>query len=206
MISSMAVDSAAMLEPSAPEPGVSDSGVAAPRAGGGHPDLRVRALVDLHLRFIWRVLRRLGVPDTELPDASQQVFSIAARKIDAIRGGSERPFLYQTALRVASDLRRSLRRRCEDGDEALDDCAAEGVGPDELLDRVRARAMLDRVLERMPMDLRSVFVLFEFEEITMAEIASFLQLPPGTVASRLRRAREVFQDEVRRLRKNGARP
>jgi RNA polymerase sigma-70 factor, ECF subfamily len=177
-----------------------------PPLGGGNPDLRCRVLVELHLRFIWRALRRLGIPNTELPDASQQVFTIAARKIAAIREGSERAFLYQTAVRVASDLRRSLRRRREDGDETLDDHADEGDGPDELADRARARAMLDAALGRMPMDLRSVFVLFELEEITMAEIASLLQLPMGTVASRLRRARELFQVEVRRVRAKGGGP
>jgi RNA polymerase sigma-70 factor (ECF subfamily) len=59
--------------------------------------------------------------------------------------------------------------------------------------------MLDRVLADMDLDLRAVFVLYEIEEVTMAEIATVLQIPPGTVASRLRRAREDFLARVRRL-------
>ena len=51
----------------------------------------------------------------------------------------------------------------------------------------------------MDLDLRSVFILYEVEEMTMAEIAAVLQIPPGTVASRLRRAREDFLSRVRRL-------
>ncbi|MFT3771354.1 MAG: sigma factor-like helix-turn-helix DNA-binding protein [Minicystis sp.] len=55
----------------------------------------------------------------------------------------------------------------------------------------------------MPLDLRAVFVLFELEQATMAEIAAMLDLPPGTVASRLRRAREHFQAAARRIAAKG---
>jgi RNA polymerase sigma-70 factor (ECF subfamily) len=57
---------------------------------------------------------------------------------------------------------------------------------------------MDRVLESMPIALRSVLVLYEMEEMTMAEIAVMLGIPPGSVASRLRRAREHFHEYVRR--------
>ena len=51
----------------------------------------------------------------------------------------------------------------------------------------------------MPMDLRAPFVLFELEEMPTAEIAKVLELPLGTVASRLRRARDDFQKIVARM-------
>ena len=47
------------------------------------------------------------------------------------------------------------------------------------------------------------FVLYEIEELTMAEIASVLELPPGTVASRLRRARAAFSERVQRFARQG---
>jgi RNA polymerase sigma-70 factor (ECF subfamily) len=47
-----------------------------------------------------------------------------------------------------------------------------------------------------------VFVLYELEGLSMAEIAGLLELPPGTVASRLRRAREEFHAQARRLRED----
>ena len=55
------------------------------------------------------------------------------------------------------------------------------------------RLILQRVLNQLPLELRVVFVLYELEELTMADIAATLALPPGTVASRLRRSREQFQ-------------
>ena len=58
--------------------------------------------------------------------------------------------------------------------------------------------MLDAIVAELPDDTRPVFVLHELEGMTMAEIASCLGMAPGTVASRLRRAREVFARAVAR--------
>jgi RNA polymerase sigma-70 factor (ECF subfamily) len=160
---------------------------------------RVRALVDAELSFVWRALRRLGVPAGDLPDGAQQVFAVAARRISDIRQGSERAFLYQTAIRVAYDARRLATRRRETDDSTLGERPDHRLGPDELFARAQARALLDHVLAAMPVDLRAVFVLYELDEMTMAEIAVMVDVPPGTVASRLRRAREIFQSGVRRL-------
>jgi RNA polymerase sigma-70 factor, ECF subfamily len=62
--------------------------------------------------------------------------------------------------------------------------------------------VLDALLASLPLDLRTVFVLYELEELTMAEIARALDLPMGTVASRLRRARETFEELSRRVRRD----
>lgn len=168
-------------------------------------DKRLRALVDTQYDFIWRSLRRLGVPPTDVDDCAQQVFWVAARKLDEIQEGSERAFLFGTALRVASDARRARTRRREvaepgEGSEALD----PSPDPEEVADKARARALLDEVLDAMPMDLRAPFVLFELEEMPTADIAAVLELPTGTVASRLRRAREEFQKIVARVKARGA--
>jgi RNA polymerase sigma-70 factor (ECF subfamily) len=69
------------------------------------------------------------------------------------------------------------------------------------IDRARAREILDRALDDLPEDLRAIFILTELEELTMASIAEMLGLPPGTVASRLRRARAAFEDSARRLQR-----
>jgi RNA polymerase sigma-70 factor (ECF subfamily) len=179
--------------------------VLAQRPATSAADRRLRALVAEQYDFIWRSIRRLGVPPTDVDDCAQQVFWVAARKLDEIHAGSERAFLFSTALRVASDARRSRTRRREvpeqgEGSEALD----PAPDPEEVADKTRARALLDDVLDAMPMDLRAPFVLFELEEMPTAEIAAVLELPTGTVASRLRRAREEFQKIVARVQARGA--
>src|SRR5229473_4321310 len=90
-----------------------------------------RALVNDHVDFIWRTLRRLGVLEADLADAVQQVFLVVARKIELVHEGSERGFLFQTAIRVASDSRRSRTRRREVSEDMLHSLADEGPGPDE---------------------------------------------------------------------------
>lgn len=160
----------------------------------------ITALVEEQADFVWRSLRRLGVPEASVDDAVQQVFLVAAQKFDRITSGRERAFLFSVAMNVASHARRTLARRRE----VLDGTPLDVVDPrpsaDVELDDKRARALLDEVLETMPLDLRTVFVLVELEEMTMIEVAEVLSLPQGTVASRLRRARDEFHAAARRVR------
>lgn len=172
-------------------------------AGARRDDARLRAIVDDHFAFVARSLRGLGVPESETDDASQQVFLVAARRLEEIAVGREASFLFQTALRIASRARRTRARRRESGEEV--ELADHGAGPDELLEQRRARAVLDGLLEAMDDELRAVFVLYEIEELSSPAIADLLEIPLGTVASRLRRAREDFQARARRVAKGAAR-
>lgn len=151
-------------------------------------------MIEHDYRFIWRLLRRLGLPPHAVDDATQQVFLIAAERLDDIRVHSERSFAFGTALRVAQSFRRRLSR--EHPSAEGDGNASPLPGPDELSDQWRARKTLDRLLEAMPIELRSVFILFELEGLTSPEIAQLASLPLGTVASRLRRARSLFRELV----------
>jgi len=153
-------------------------------------------------QFIWRCLRRFGVrPDHAVDDAAQRVFEIAARRRLTIAPGNERAFFFKTALYVAAEIRRQAARRREWPDEARVQAEVDpATGPERLLDQRRWRTVLDELLESLSLKLRTVFVLYELEGLSMAEIAGLLELRPGTVASRLRRAREEFHAQARRLR------
>ncbi|WP_437877438.1 RNA polymerase sigma factor [Sorangium sp. So ce513] len=164
---------------------------------------RLAALVTQHSAFVWRSLVRLGVPRADAEDAVQQVFLVAARRLGDIEAGREPAFLFSTALRIASRARRTQQRRREVLEDEPHERADPAPGPEEMMARARARATLDAILDTMPLDLRAVFVLFELEQMTTAAIAALLELPGGTVASRLRRAREHFQAAVRRLEARG---
>jgi len=71
----------------------------------------LRALVEQHVAFVYRSLRRLGVEEMSLDDATQQVWIVATRRLADIRPASERAFLFGIAVRVAADFRRAARRR-----------------------------------------------------------------------------------------------
>jgi RNA polymerase sigma-70 factor (ECF subfamily) len=165
---------------------------------------RLRSAVENHLDFLGRSLRRLGVAEPAVEDAAQQALMVLARRIDDVPEGKEQAFLFGTALRVASDYRKKQHRSLELSDsEGLDAHASPDLSPEQLLDGARARALLDLVLDEMPFELRSIFILYELEGMTMAAIADMVDLPPGTVASRLRRARTTFEATVSRLRREG---
>lgn len=155
---------------------------------------RLERMIAADYRLIFRLLRRLGVPSQNVDDATQQVFLVAAERLDDIREGSERAFAYGTALRVAQASRRRAGREHLGADP--DQSASAQADPDVLAEQSRARERLDVVLDALPLELRSVFVLFECEGLTSPEIAELTQVPLGTVASRLRRARERFRELV----------
>ena len=157
-------------------------------------------LVERYADFVWRSLRRLGVSEPGTDDAVQQVFLVAQQRVTTIVVGKERAFLFAVAMNVAAHARRAHARRREDLGDAAHEAIDPAPLPDAELDQRRARALLDEVLDAMPLDLRTAFVLHELEEMTMLEIAEVLAIPHGTVASRLRRAREEFQKQAQRVR------
>ena len=173
-------------------------GVRADPAAAEEPATRLRRMVDAHYDSVWRTARFLGIPDASAEDVAQQTFCVAAKKLAEISLGAELSFLLSTAWRVASEHRRTARRRPATSEGDVDALAAPLPSPEQLLDQKRARAELQAVLEAMPIDLRMVFVLYEIEELTLPEIASATGVRLGTATSRLRRAREEFQRIVTR--------
>ena len=157
---------------------------------------RLRQIVDDHATFVARVLRNAGIPHADVDDEVQRAFIIVAKRLDDIRPCAEKSFLVQTALNLAAHARRTAARRREvradEAPELIDMLAT----PEQLADQRHARRLLDVVLDQMDTRLRTVFVLYEFEELNMAEIAVALGIPAGTVASRLRRARIDFRERA----------
>ena len=160
---------------------------------------RLAGLVRAHYAFVWRLLRRLGLGEGDADDAAQQVFLAASGRLGSVEPERERSFLYGVALNVGARARRSLGRRREEPLEAASERVAPEPNAEQLLERRQARALLDQLLDEMPEDLRVVFVLFELEELSTPQIAELCQLPVGTAASRLRRAREDFEERVARV-------
>jgi RNA polymerase sigma-70 factor, ECF subfamily len=174
------------------------SGEPEPAAAPGNAQMRLQKMVEDNFGLLWRFLRRLGLAENDVDDAVQDVLIVAAQRLAAIDPRRERSFLIGTAVRVAAASRRRFARRREVDEQALGALADPSPSPDSMIELKRARELLDAALEDMNTELRAVFVLYELEELTMAEIAALLELRPGTVASRLRRAREIFERHTRR--------
>jgi RNA polymerase sigma-70 factor, ECF subfamily len=163
---------------------------------------RLASLFEDHAGFVARTLRRLGIPDRDVDDGLQEVFLVAQSKLDTIEVGKERSFLFGIARRRASTLRRSSYRASRRDERSLDGLDITEPPPDssERTEQEHARVLLDEMLDALPLDLRTVLVLHELEEMDSQEIAELIGIPVGTVASRLRRAREKFEVEAERVR------
>jgi len=159
-------------------------------------EVRLRGLVDTYIDFVARVLRNSGTPQAEIDDEVQRTFIVAARRLDDIRLGAEKSFLFRIAYNLAAHARRTAARRREVGADQVPEQVERYATPEALTDQKRMRELLDRVLDQMEEPLRATFVLHEFEEMSTAEIAEALNIPRGTVASRLRRARTEFRERV----------
>lgn len=168
-------------------------------AGALKPHLRLSALVRENFNFVWRLLRRLGLSEADADDATQQVFIVLARKLGEVDKGKERAFLYGTAVKIAWRSRRTLERRREELSGTFESGHGLSVDPEVLYEQRQARETLDDILGAMTLEMRAVFVLFEFEGASLTEIAAILEIPRGTAASRLRRAREDFERRVSKL-------
>ena len=161
-----------------------------------------RAVYEAHAAFVWRNLRRLGVSDADVEDKLQEVFVVAHRRWEEFvdRGHGPRAWLFQIALRVASDARRHRRRHPvdPDGGAAQD---RQSIEPPQTaaIDQRQQLDLLDRALSAIDMGRRAVLVLHEIEQMTAPEIARTLDLPLNTVYSRLRVARIELEQELRQL-------
>jgi RNA polymerase sigma-70 factor (ECF subfamily) len=153
-------------------------------------------MIDEHINFVARTLRKRGVPRSDLDDEIQKTFMVAAERLDDVEAGAERSFLFKVAHNVAFHARRRHARRRE----VLDGNPPERIETIATPERLAVRKQLGNVLADMVQNLdrrlRAVFTLFELEDLNLAEISTVLEIPRGTVASRLRRARAQLREQV----------
>jgi RNA polymerase sigma-70 factor, ECF subfamily len=157
-------------------------------------------LYEANAAFVWRSLRRLGVRPGDVADQTQEVFMLAHKKLETFTGGSEKAWLFAIALRISSDYRKRAYIRREVTTEAVPDAPME-EGITGEIDQARARRLLDSVLDTLEEDKRVVFILHELEQVSIPEIAQFLNCPAQTLYSRLHVAREKVRFAIHHLRR-----
>ncbi len=149
--------------------------------------------------FVWRSLRRLGVGESDLPDACQDVFLVVHKKLSQYDHQAKvTTWLYGICFRIASDWRRSAYARHEVVHESPEPAPAEEREVPSSVDQGQHRALLQAALDALPLEQRAVFTLFELEGLAGHEIAAMLGVPVATVHSRLRLAREAFRRALSR--------
>jgi RNA polymerase sigma-70 factor (ECF subfamily) len=171
--------------------------------GGSEPapsHLGARELFVAHATFVARFLTRLGARPSDLDDLVQEVFLVAHRHGGFTPGrGRATTWLAHIALRVASTARRGLRRRREENDDgAMTAYPATGADPHRSAEVTESLARVERALASLNLEQRAVFILFEIEGETCEVIALGLNVPLGTVYSRLHAARKKFRNAYER--------
>ncbi|HWZ90806.1 MAG TPA: sigma-70 family RNA polymerase sigma factor [Polyangiaceae bacterium] len=161
-----------------------------------------RELYLSHFGFVLRTLRRLGVPEADALDLAQKVFWVAHLKLPKFEYRSSLSrWLFVIALNMRRDYGRlaSIRREVATDFGELDQLMGTHDELRERDERLNRLAVAVTLLNRLSDEQREVFVLFELEGFSGAEIAHLLGIPLGTVRSRLRIARESVGREVNRL-------
>jgi RNA polymerase sigma-70 factor (ECF subfamily) len=153
---------------------------------------------------VWRLARRLTTTEEEALDTTQEIFLRVWRGLPGFRGEAKlSTWVFQIAWNYLRAHRRKMGRTLqiigEDmiaAQEVVDSAVDTGPDPER---RARATELLDRVedaLQRLPEHYRVVVWLRDGEDLSYQEIADALDVPIGTVRSRLARARETLRELV----------
>jgi RNA polymerase sigma-70 factor, ECF subfamily len=154
-----------------------------------------RVLYETHLPVVYRVARRMAVPDADFGDLCQEVFLRIHRGLARFRGDAQfSTWLYRITLHEIARAGRARALRTAVLSLFGGSPATEAASPslETQLERAEASAELERILALLRPRHRQVFVLFELEELPLPQIAEVLGCPLETVRSRLRHARAEF--------------
>ena len=159
--------------------------------------------VLVHLDAAYNFARRLAGNGQEAEDIVQEACLRAFRFFGSFRGGNGRAWLlaivrntYYSAMRKEHDGIQTVPLD-EDNESAVADAASD---VEHVLGQSDARRLVNRALDALPLEYREVIVLRELEDLSYKEIADVMEIPIGTVMSRLARARKALLSILREMR------
>jgi RNA polymerase sigma-70 factor, ECF subfamily len=161
--------------------------------GGGGPDAqRWPDVVARYADVVYTMAYRLTGNDEEARDVAQDVLLRLHRGLGHYEEGNFEGWLYRTTVNVFRDRLRKTKRRREDVTaEPPHAVAPESV--EQEVTRTELREVVQRAISSLPPDYREVIVLRDIEGRSYEEIAEILDIPSGTVRSRIHRGREALR-------------
>ena len=157
------------------------------------------ALVERHTRFVFRVAYALLRNSADCEDVVQETFLKLYRSDAWLRMDDERAFLARTAWRVAQ-----RHRRKRGTSEPLADVLDSHPGTEVLMSEQARVATVHRLIDVLPEQLRQPLLLSTVEELNSRTIAAILDIPEGSVRSRLMRARELLKARLAAIERRAA--
>jgi RNA polymerase sigma factor (sigma-70 family) len=162
----------------------------------GDPDA-VGAVYARHGADVLRWVIRLGGPRLDAEDVAHEVFLTAIKAARRFRGDARlRTWLFGVTRGVVANARRRAAIRAFVGLDAIAEPADPGPDLDATLAARQARRRVQRALDRLRTSHREVLVLSDLEGIAAPEVAAMLDIPPGTVYSRLHHARKAMAEAL----------
>jgi RNA polymerase sigma-70 factor, ECF subfamily len=160
----------------------------------------VTQIYNEYFDFVWRNARRLGVPQSSADDVVQEVFIVVQRRLPEFDGRTHiRSWIFGILVHVVGNYRRAFRRkdaRCVPLEPVLASDTlylAHEPSPSVHLERADRVRLLERLLDQLDEDKRTLIVLSELEEWTLREIAEFVGSNTNTVYSRLKAAKRELE-------------
>lgn len=163
-------------------------------------------VVQQHRRKVFNVAYKFVGKQDEAEDLTQDIFLKIFKSLNTFdRRANFQTWLISISRNLCIDYYRSSRkeRRTIDRDVVADDLSPASPGPTPLarLEQQDLAALLRAALQDLPVSLRTAVLLRDLQELSYQEIADRLQLPEGTVKSRINRGRKELARQVTRLRR-----
>lgn len=159
---------------------------------------RFEILIHRYQRLVATAAFRMGVPRQEIEDMTNEVFYKVYRSLRRYEPAhAMSTWLYRITVNAALDRRRSLRHEASRS-ELPDDIRDDSPTPDEIAHASSRTHLLHEALGRIPEHYRSPLMLMHVEGLSVEEVSRILNLPEGTVKSRLFRARAMLKQVITR--------
>jgi RNA polymerase sigma-70 factor, ECF subfamily len=171
-------------------------------APAGHAVPPFETIYNQYFDFVWAMTLRLGVARAATDDVVQEIFMVVHARLSTLREpASLRSWIYGIVRRTVSDHHRSQRTRAAFGSTFEAEASLRQPSqqtPLDLTEQSDQVKVLQSLLDELDPAKREVFVLAELEELSVPEIAEALEIPLNTAYSRLRLAREAFEQRLAR--------
>lgn len=156
------------------------------------------ALFERHFDAVARFFR--NKVDAGIDDLIQRTFLACVETKDRFRGDSSfRTYLYGVAHNILGKHYRSKRRHGDKVDFGVTSVHDLAPSPSVIVAKHREQRVLLEALRRIPIDLQIVLELYYWERLTAGEVAQIVGVPEGTARTRIRRARQLLEEEMGKL-------
>ncbi len=159
---------------------------------------RFEILVRRYQRLVSTAALRMGTPRQEVEDVCNEVFYKVFRSLKRYRPNNAlSTWLYRITVNAALDRRRAHRHDSQ-MDEIPDSLTDDRPSPHQTAALRERAGILHEALGRLPEHYRAPLILAHVEGLAIEEVARVLNLPEGTIKSRLFRARAMLKEIIRR--------